>query len=419
MSSAKKFSLVAGELLIAYSVITALSEKVIARLALLDFTRLFNRAYVGLALLLLLLLVFTSNARRRSVSTRTGWGWTAGLGVMLLISTWTVYYANPHGRFPTQRYLFTVPAARNIKSALYEKTDYDPQLIIMGTSRAFTFSSDYLYQKTGYQTYNFSVEGAKVIDNFWQLNYILHRQAEPPRALLIEFGDPRLLSGLTPAKTARVTFGFQPLSMLPYFSLSQQKEVLLAYGEDILSVRSFSDSVYLMIHPHLTSDKQTWAFQADGYAIRQPITHENYLASLEMQINSLRDSVTGAGYFCAHLERDGEELLKQLIANAQQHQIGVVLYQSPVNGTLLQKELMPNEQFYKCQNLLSDFMNDLKREYKNVWYISLLDYQPITEMSETGFYDGYHLRPNASQAVIDQLIPSLQAAVQWSEAQKK
>jgi hypothetical protein len=418
MNRVKIISLAAAGLLCAYIVITAFSGKDLVRISFVDFTILFNRVYLGIALLTLLMIVLASSLNN-NFSTRTPRGWLASFGIILIISVLITYYANPHDRFPFQKYLFTTVAARNIKSAFYEKIDYDPQLIIMGTSRAFTLSPEYISEKTGYKTYNFSVEGARLVDFFWQLNYIIHQHSEPPQALLIEIGDARLPSGLTPESTKQLTFSFQPLSMLPYFSLDQQKEVILAYGEDILSAQSFSDSIYLISHPLLTPALQTWTFQKDGDAIRMPVTHEIYLSALQANINDLEAARDGAGYLCTGFEDEGKELLKQLITTAEQYHIGVVLYQSPVNGTVLQKVLIKNEQFDRCQKLLTDFMDGLKSEHKNVWYINLVDDKAITGMDEDGFYDMRHLKPNASQAVIDRLIPSIQSAVEWSQAQKK
>lgn len=418
MNKVKKFSFVLAGLLIFYLIIAALFGNDLMLMGLLDFNALLNRGYFGIALVILLALILTSSLKLHSFSIRTSQSWLVGFVAILLISAATSYYANPHNRFPIQKYLSIIPNARAIKIAFYEKLDYDPQLVIMGTSRAFTLSPEYIYLKTGYKTYNLSVEGAMISDYFWQLDYILHQERNSPQALILDIGAPHIPSGLTPAARARMTLSLQPFSMLPYLSPSQQKEVILAYGEDILSLRSFSDSLYLISHPQLTPASQTWTFQGDGYGIRKPITHESYESGLELEIINFQNLEGAGGYFCNRVEAGGEELLEQLISGAEQHNIGVVLYQSPVNGTLLRKLFIKNEQFYQCQKLLTDFVNRLKSKHKNVWYINLIDYKPITGMREAGFYDTIHLRPTASQSVIDQLLHSVQSAVQWSEAHK-
>lgn len=410
-----KIYLLVGATLIAYIVAASFYGEKVNTINFVDFSTMFNRVYIGIVLCTLLSLVLLSKLNSSDISAGTLWNWTTGFASVLLISVLTTYYANPHNRFTTQRYLFTTPAARHTKSALYEKIGYHAQLIIMGTSRAFTLSPEYIYKKTGYKTFNFSVEGARAIDYFWQLEYILHQPTKPPQVLLIEIGPPSIPSGLTPPNVAQLTFSFQPLSILPYLSSNQQKEVILAYGEDVLSTQSFSDSLYLITHPNLTPALQTWTFQENGYAIRRSITHEIYLDLLETDIKDLKVETE---YFCAGQQSEGKQIIKQLLSNAEEHHVGVVLYQSPVNGTVLQKTFMENEKFFRCQELLTKFMNTLSNEHKNVWYVNLIDYEPITDMNEDGFYDTRHLKPNASQAVIDQLIPSIQSAVQWSEKQK-
>lgn len=418
MSSAQKFSFVSAGLLISYWIISALFDKDVRLINLLDFNALVNRVYLAIALLILLMLILASTLTLHNFSINTSQSWLAGFLLVLSISVMISYYANPHGRFPIQNYLTTIPNARAIKITFYEKLDYDPQLVIMGTSRAFTLPPEYIFQKTGYKTYNFSVDGARLIDYYWQLGYILH-QKRNPHILLIDIGSPHLPSGLAPEAVARMTFSFQPFSMLPYLSLNQQKEVILAYGEDILSLLSFSDSMYLISHPHLTPDAQTWNFQEDGYAVRKPVSYESYDANLRIEINNFRNLEGGGGYLCKNLEKGGEELLEQLIDDAELNNIGVVLYQSPANGTLLRKLFIKNEQFHQCQELLTDFINRLTSKHKNLWYINLIDYKPITRTNDEGFYDTIHLTPNASRAVIDQLIPTIQSAARWSETQTK
>jgi hypothetical protein len=147
MNRAKEISLVATMLGCVYIVVVAFSGKDLVRTSLADFTLFFNRVYLGIALLILILLIFASNRGMDDFSKAKGWGWAAAFGTVLLISLLMAYYANPHGRFPTQRYLFATALARQIKSGLYEKIDYDPQLIILGSSRAFILAPEYIEKK--------------------------------------------------------------------------------------------------------------------------------------------------------------------------------------------------------------------------------------------------------------------------------
>jgi len=403
-------------ILIAGFAVATISGRDLAQLTVPDFTIFFNTVYIGITLLLLLMLIIAASLTNNS-HTKTGTWWVIGFGVTLILSIATSYYANPHARFPSQRYLFINILARNLKTNLFEKIDYNPQLIILGSSRAFTIESDYVDRKTGYKTFNFSVESGTVVDYFWQLNYILDHEKEalqPLRTLVIDVA-PSIPSGLIPATQAEITFSKQPLAMLPYISLDYQKDVLFQYGEDIVSSQSLSDSLYLMAHSSLTPQAQAIIFQSDGFGLRKPTTHEDYVNNMKSNLVNVNDY----GYFCAKLDSQGEELLTQLVSTAEKHNIGVVLYVSPVNGTVLEKILLKKGPFNRCQKLWADFMNSLKSKHPNVWYRNLIDYQPITNMKEDGFYDIMHLRENASQAVIDQLMPSIQAAGHWSEAQSK
>ncbi|MBK9924065.1 MAG: hypothetical protein IPP66_02130 [Anaerolineales bacterium] len=419
MNKKKIYWVVAASVVIENLLVTTFFGKDLSRIGWIDFTALFNRVYLGTVLLILLMLVLDSSLKTHNFSIKTTRFWLIGFTSILFISFSMTYYANPHDRFSVQRYLFLDIRARNIKTALYEKTNYDPQIIILGSSRAFTFAPEYIYQKTGYNAFNFSVESATLFDYFWQLKYILSKKKEgqrSPQVLVIDLAA-YIPSGLNTATAAQKTFAKQPLVALPYLSLSQQKEVLFAYGEDTMSIQSVSDSLYLIAHPFLTPKVQAITFQADGFGIRKPVTPEEYRTTLQSDLKDYKYS--GAGNFCTELDRQGVDLLEQLVSTAEQNHIGVVLYQSPLNEAVLQKIILTDDRFYQCQKLLTDLVNRLKSSHKNVWFIDLITYQPITSMKEDGFYDTMHLRENASQAVIDQLLPSIQMALQWSKIQTK
>lgn len=419
MNRKKIFWFVAAGVAIENLVVATFFGKDLARIGWVDFTALFNRVFLGIVLLVLLMLVLDSNWSMPNLSKSASPVWSISFGAILVIAFLMAYYANPHDRFSGQRYLFLDIRARNIKTALYEKLDYNPQIVILGSSRAFTFPPEYIYQKTGYRTFNFSVEGATLFDYFWQLKYILSKRTQSqqsPQALIVDIAA-YMPSGLNTPKVAQKNYSLQPLTTLPYLTLRQQKEVLFEYGEDILSTQSVSDSLYLITHPFLTPEVQAITFQADGFGIRKPITHEDYLNILRSDLNDYK--YTGAGNFCTELDSQGVELLQQLISTAKQNHIGVVLYQSPLNGTVLQKLILKDPRFDQCQKLWADLMNQVKSTNPNVWVIDLVNYQPITNMKEEGFYDTMHIKESTAQAVIDQLVPSIQAAVQWSEAQTK
>jgi hypothetical protein len=410
----KIISFILAGLLVTFLLIATFSGKNLLSLVLLDFVSLLRRVYLGVAVLILLILVWASTSNKQNTPMGKSWIWGISFGAVLLVSFATSYYANPHGRFPVQRYLSTFPLARSVKSALYNELDYNPQLIIFGTSRAFTLSPAYLHQQTGYTAFNFSVEGARGIDLIWQLNYILDQKIEPPHVLIVETAVP-IPSGLETEELTREILAKQPFAMVPYMTRDQQTKLLMGYGEDIFSDQSFLDSLYLMTHPLLTPDKQTWQFQADGFGIRKPVPAKMYHLAVQSEMKSFNNSA----YYCADLDDERKEFLKQLVKKAAEQHIGIVFYISPLNETALQKVFRKNPLFFQCQKAWEDFMSQVKSEYSNVWSLNLAEYQPVSSMKEAGYYDSLHLREKASRVVIDKLLPSILSAFQWAEAQAK
>lgn len=413
----KKISLtVIGLLLIAF-IIISFYEKDMVRISLYDYTILMKRVFASTSLLLLIIFILAININYIPSSKSLYIG-LSGFVTVLLIALFLAMYANPHARFTNQKFLATVPTARGIKISLYEKINYTPSIVIMGDSRAFGLSPHYIEQVNGYKTFNFSVEGGKTIDYLWQLEYILNQNISSPQVLIINIGSPNLSSGLSTPYESQITFSFQPLSIVPYISPYPKIEVVLAYLEDIVSMQSVIDAWYLITHPHLTPDLQTWKFEDDGYGQRREVTPEEYQTLLNIDLTTIKNSRGSGGFACTEITESNQEWIKELISKAEKNNIAIIFYQSPVNGTVLEV-LIKDEQFNQCQTLLTNFMEYLKNEYPNVQYVDLIDYEPITSLRESGFYDARHLRPDTSMTVMNILIPNIAPAIQWSISQQK
>lgn len=97
--------------------------------------------------------------------------WWVGFVAIVLTAIGLSIYVNPHARFAGRLFPPITPSARSIKTELYRQLKDNPDIVILGSSRAFTISPDYINAKTTFDAFNMSVEGGRVGDFEVQLDY--------------------------------------------------------------------------------------------------------------------------------------------------------------------------------------------------------------------------------------------------------
>jgi hypothetical protein len=122
---------------------------------------------------------------------------------------------------------------------------------------------------------------------------------------------------------------------------------------------------------------------------------------------------------CNSLAAPAVETLDALFDTARQHRIGVVVYRSPLNQDFLDRvDADPGQSALdRCERIVLEYLDSLPLSHRNVFVRDLMRYGPVARLRQDGFYDGGHLKPNASGLVIDALLPEIQAAQAWAEAQ--
>lgn len=329
--------------------------------------------------------------------------WWLGFVLVLLSAFSLAMIVNPHGRFPSDKFPPVTVGARKIKFNLYRDLKPVPELVVMGSSRAFTISPKYIKEVTEYSSFNFSVESARIGDYYIQSRYIVSEKSAP-RVFLMEinqnsFGDQS------------DTWIRQPLNMI--FFMPWKGAVALAEEsiEEVLGIQSVSDAMYSMI---LSMHKrQIWTINIDKYGtgIRTQPSYEEYKVLLKANMSN----PTMNGLYCKVLNSDSITILEDIIKIARENGIGVVLYESPMNYTFYNIAYKRNPvDFQRCRELINSSLSALLEEHPNVFFRDLSVYEPIGKLQEEGFYDGIHLNPKAAEMVINTLRPELDAAMAWA-----
>jgi hypothetical protein len=284
--------------------------------------------------------------------------------------------------------------ARYMKMDLYNSIDYQPDIIVFGSSRAYTISPQYIEELTGRKAFNMALNFGSTLDFYFYAQYIYRTQIEnPPKVLLVETQintiNQSKLEGVTPIEL---------WSNLPEEDNFQPEIDLCDQVFDQELNQKYLDN-------SSSTGSLLWVFQPDGLAIHRPIRYNQYQIALKRQIPSIQERAK-----CESLPDVSLEYVQKLVDLASQYNTAVIFFRTPFQGDLY--NLIREDVRYKqCSNLLNSFMQTLVAEHSNVYFQDLSGYDPIITMDINGFFDAQHLTPEASRLIIDLLLPDIQSAL--------
>jgi len=379
---------------------------------LAGFSAFMNRWGNVTFLLLLLIIVWLYSASTRMMdapptsSSRLLLRWWVGLLLILTFSLGLSLYVNPHGRLPSKRYPAVTPSARLIKTELYRNLPYTPDIVILGSSLAFSLPPGYVEEKLGHQSFNMAVEAGQLDDYLIEMQFLLQESNQTtPRVIIIELA-PRVL--------ARYESGIiesQPITLIRYLPPHMALRAVLGTIRDLFGFQSVSDSLFLLSHAEMRFAPARWTFKPNGEGIRAPATGRRYRILLQRDIETRLDE-----FVCTSLDPAAQRLFEGLVSTAQSQHIGVVAYMSPVNRALFSALALQDgaTAISTCHTLLRQYGASLAEAHPNFFFADLAYYPPVINLKEYGYYDGLHLRPNAARLVIDALASRIQSAYAWS-----
>ena len=315
--------------------------------------------------------------------------------VSFLIMLMVVVSVNPHGRFPWDPYPFTTTAAHNQKIKIFERMDYKPQIIVLGSSHAYAVSAEYLSKVTGKSAFNMSVGGAGPIDELALARYVIDKSRPAPLLFLVEMVA-------TDLDTSVWQFSI-PLNLIGYLPNKNRMPVLKSVFTDTISMKSLTDSMFLFSNQNIP---KIITFLPDGTGVRSGTI--DYAKNVKKQIPPVYDRNR-----CYILDEDGKQAIEELISVARANKISLVFYRSPLNIEFFDHVDLDDPKYKKCQSLLSEYMLSVTELNPNVYYVDLMYYEPVSLLRENGYQDVQHLSLEASNLVIDALLPAIDSGLKW------
>lgn len=349
---------------------------------------------IGLLAFVALVLLARLPSHERQFSNRAFWvAGGMGAALALLVTAATILNVNPRGMYFSDRYVAHQLILRGSKTQGYFTRSVPPDVVIMGSSRAFTLSPGYIYEKTGLTAYNMAVEGGRIEDFLIQA-----RQLQPfPKALLIEVqeGLPREPNDIA----ARA-----PLRWLPYMHLDTALLTLQKRLERLIDLDQFAESIHIANFAELYERQPNeWPrFNADGFAARRTITAPELEQAILTDIGNIPPAR------CEGVDEVSQDDVAQLIGIAESRDSAVIFYISPLHPRYYDERLRDEPEYQRCYAAFTAYMGELMREHERVFF---LDYSRLASIDgaddESGYYDSQHLTEANSRRLIDHAAATL------------
>jgi hypothetical protein len=325
---------------------------------------------------------------------RFGWLWLGVSVIALVMVAGMNFYTNPRGYYETDFYPPHSVDARKLKLDLYDEVETSPEILILGSSRAFTVSPQHIQDSLGFTAFNASVEAGRMDDMVILADYFLDNSPEPPAVILVEALPGFLSEDVSAAKWT--------LDMLPYLPLDLKIESVRQRIENLFAAQQLAEALYTI---QAKPSKLVWEFAPDGSGV-----NTLHLASQDLLAQDL-DNTQEVG--CGRKRFDEwAAYTDQLIDIAQSQEISLIFYISPWNLDYVSKRLQGNSRYENCMRFLQSYMRRTQREHPGVYFQDFMLTDSLEGFSvRTAFYDKSHITPEAANTVIDNLAPVILDAV--------
>jgi hypothetical protein len=363
-------------------------------------------------LLMLVFFLFSSGTSQQTAHSKSlaQW-WSFSFLAIVLPFTALIIYENPHGIFPWHYFqygassMFNPASVREQKLDLYSRLSEPPEVIFFGSSRTFSVSSSYVFQKTGYNAFNMAVSGGGPFDFLAFERLAVSSQSENvPLVFAVE------ILGLGP----NIQRWPMPLSAMPYLDLGQQLIIADFTLQDTLSLQAGSDMIYQLAYERIYPRPPAWTFLPDGTGIREDLAKAAYPTALKAFSGTIDQSKT-----CNRLDPEGMQQLEKMADFAEQNNFSILFYRSPLNADYVDISDKNNPRYVHCEKIFDAYMTNFVKRNPNVFYRDLTYYEPISQMRWDGFFDAHHLRLNSAELLVDELADDIHRAAAWSLAQRQ
>jgi hypothetical protein len=327
---------------------------------------------------------------------RLALAWLVGIAGTLVIVAGIILLVNPRGMYFNDAYQPYDLLIRGQKTDTFLNLAETPDLVIMGSSRAFTLPPAYIQEKTGMTAYNMAIEGGRIEDFLIQIR----KMTSFPDVLLIEVqeGLPRQPEDIA----ARA-----PLNWLPYMHHETALLTLQIRLTGLFDLNQLAEAIYTTHYYdwYGRTQKEWPLFHADGFAFRPPLTASELEYQVLLDIG--RIPAVRCNEVDARSQADGIELVH--LAKAQN--TSVVFYISPRHPRYYEALMRDDPEYQACYAATITYLHQLAYSEPNVFFLDFSQLSSIDGLdTEEGFYDSQHFTEVNSRRLIEHSVDTLRRA---------
>jgi hypothetical protein len=331
--------------------------------------------------------------------------WTIGVIVSLGIVGGINYLVDPfriyglHSIWPQVVYNY-----RSEKIEMYRHLA--PDVIFMGSSRAFSLPAGRVQLATGLTAFNAAVAGGDIDEFLIQEKFIIEHAQSMPHVFVVDLQVP---IATTFPNTALYT-----ISMLPYTPIYQWGTLGNTKLQQLISVQQLSYTLATISYQYVPVrlDQLTvYSLKSDG----QVIFTQNDGMDFKTRLNEwIRKKLNGKAYQCDTLNGDGVRLTREFLDIASRNHVSVIFYLSPWQPDYF-SAMQQEDGYLTCKQAWFYFMKQLQADYPNVYFIDAADITVFGgDGTEKGFNDGHHMTELNATLFVDYLTPIIEQAYQKS-----
>lgn len=323
-------------------------------------------------------------------------GWITGLLLASGFVASLIVYGNPRGMYPTHFFSPRWLLVRPIKIEAYTALEKSPDVVVLGSSRAFTIAPSYIYETLGYTAFNASVEGMLPYELPVFFRFLTdQRDNNLPKVLLIE-APPYLADEIS---TQRI-----PSSLLPYLPVTETLHFVYDRYTGLFDLEHLAESIFSILR---TAEANVdWTFQEDGKGILPPTTQAGLNQSLEQ-------AIANGPPHCQFPTFRTQSHYQELARLAAKHQISLVFVLTPYHPHYYAAHMEVGSPFDICKTRAMEWLANFAGQYTNIWVLdfSLLERIQGIE-NEQGFYDHQHITEANANLLINAAADTLRQAYQ-------
>ncbi len=332
--------------------------------------------------------------------------WIIGVLLTIIIVSGIILFVNPRGMYVSAAYKPHQLLLRQSKTEGYFNLSQTPDIAIMGSSRTFTISPDYIEGQSVHTAYNMAVEGGRIEDMLIQA-----RQMDTlPPVMLIE-----IQQGL-PREPNDIAFR-APLTWLRYMSYDTALLTIEKRLKGLLDLSQLSEAIYITRYQTIYQRQpEEWPlFESNGFAHRPLVTEAQLEQSILLDIGNIPP------VRCDHIDQKSQDDMSELIGLADEQKTSLVFYVSPWHPLYSNALLKDDPQYQGCQQLFTEYMATLTQNHEQIFFLdfSQLAQTGDLDLSSQGYYDSQHMTEANSQRLIDRALPTLQTAYTLSAQRRQ